>query len=262
MYTYYIFGSLNATPICKCSFIRTSISNDERGRHFISRKYLVDRKLILIIYFSDMWSKVIYWNLYFSFVFRSISSSVIFGGMHCFIPRHVLKCYVPELVCSSVIFGVMYCLIPRHVLKCYIPEIVCPSIIFGVMHCFIRGNVLVLCSGACVLQCYNLGSCTVLYRGIYSSVMFRSLYAPVLYLRSCTVLYVGMYLCYVSELLLRCHIWGFHNGQVLSIDCAPVLYFGVCTGATCMFQSLCSIVIFSEYVLKCYASKLVLLCHI
>ena len=177
MYTYYIFGSLNTTPIGKCSFIRTSISNDERGRHFISRKCLVDRKLILIIYFSDMWSKVIYWNLYFSFVFRSISSSVIFGGMHyfiprhvlkcyvpelvcssvifevmyCFMPRHVLKCYVPELVCSSVIFGVMYCLIPRHVLNCYIPELVCPSIIFGVMHCFIRGNVLVLCSGACVL---------------------------------------------------------------------------------------------------------------
>jgi hypothetical protein len=118
MYTYYIFGSLNTTSICKCSFIRTSISNDERGRHFISRKCLVDRKLILIIYFSDMWSKVIYWNLYFSFVFRSISSSVIF----CFIPRHVLNCYVPELVCSSVIFEVMYC--------------------------FIRGHVLVLCIGA------------------------------------------------------------------------------------------------------------------
>ena len=104
---------------------------------------------------------------------------------------------------------------------------------------------------------------------MYSSVIFRSLCAPVLYLGSCTVLYVGMYLCYVPELVYSSVIiWG--HVLFYTEACTQVLCSGACVlqcyiwghvlfytwACTCaMYRSICSGVIFEVFIMvKCYLS--------
>lgn len=153
---------MNTTPVCKCSFIRTSISNYERVGQFISRKCLVDRKLTPILFLrtcaprlyigictpslcSGACDPVLYLGSC-TVLYMGTISDVIFVG---FI---MVKCDLSKLV-PSIICGGMYCFI---MVKCHLSKLVPQCYIWGYV-LFYNGQV--ICIGVC-----------------YSSVTFGSIY--------------------------------------------------------------------------------------